>query len=438
MIQFWTSGTTSPSTNIVIRGNFLDSGTGLPSQSIFMRNEMVDTGAAGDAMFYRNILIEDNVIHNAHVHGITVGETHGLTIRNNTILQNADSGNTGLVDVPTINVAAASTGVTVTNNILPRLPSIGSAGALVTNNLIVQSDFPDGANYVGDLFVDALAGVNATLADLQAIPGGILQQLGVGSSLTDFSTQPAAPIGFIVDDAGSGLSLLTHSLDASNLYGPNGRIDLQGASVVWNFGDGTTASGVAVDHAFAHAGSYDVTATITLAGGTVVLLDKTISVQTPVALQANFDNGAQDLSDITNPVTVVSKRHIRTGRIRPGDPPQRGARDLPGQLGVAQQFRVHGAVRFQEGCWTGRCRRPRDQFRWQRRDLHRSDGITAAITTDHGSEWLTVSNIGINDADWHKVALTFSANAGAAILYVDGARSARWTASPASRWLVRP
>ena len=323
MIQFWTSGTTSPSTNIVIRGNFLDSGTGLPTQSIFMRNEMVDTGAAGDAMFYQNILIEDNVIHNAHVHGITVGETHGLTIRNNTILHNADSGNTGLVDVPTINVAAASTEVTVTNNILPRLPSIPSAGALVTNNLIVQSDFPDGANYVGDLFVDALAGANATLADLQAIPGGILQQLGVGSSLTDFSTQPAAPIGFIVDDAGSGLSLLTHSLDASNLYGPNGRIDLQGASVVWNFGDGTTASGVAVDHAFAHAGRYDVTATITLAGGTVVQVDKTISVQTPVALQANFDNGAQDLSDITNPVTVSTKRHIRTGRIRPGDPPQR-------------------------------------------------------------------------------------------------------------------
>ena len=49
------------------------------------------------------------------------------------------------------------------------------------------------------------------------------------------------------------------------------------------------------------------------------------------------------------------------------------------------------------------------------------NGITAAITTDHGSKWLTVSNIGINDADWHKVALTFSANAGAAILYVDGA-----------------
>ena len=120
-----------------------------------------------------------------------------------------------------------------------------------------------------------------------------------------FSTQPAAPVGFIVDDAGAGLNLLNHSLDASNLYGPSGQINLQGASVVWSFGDGTTASGVVVNHAFAHAGSYDVTATVTLASGALVQVDKTIAVQTPVALRADFNNGAQDLSDITNLVTVT-------------------------------------------------------------------------------------------------------------------------------------
>ena len=49
-----------------------------------------------------------------------------------------------------------------------------------------------------------------------------------------------------------------------------------------------------------------------------------------------------------------------------------------------------------------------------------SDDASAAILTDQGFKWLTASNIGINDADWHKVALTFSATNGAAILYVDG------------------
>ena len=67
-----------------------------------MRNEMVDTGGAGDEMFYRNITIEDNVIYNAQVHGITVGETHGLTIKNNTILRNQASGDDKLVHVPRI------------------------------------------------------------------------------------------------------------------------------------------------------------------------------------------------------------------------------------------------------------------------------------------------------------------------------------------------
>ena len=102
MIQFWTSGTTRPSTNIVIRGNVLNSGRGTWTQSIFIRNEMVDTGRAGDEMFYRDVTIEDNVIYNAHAHGITVGETHRLTIKNNTVLHNRASGDDKLVHVPRI------------------------------------------------------------------------------------------------------------------------------------------------------------------------------------------------------------------------------------------------------------------------------------------------------------------------------------------------
>ena len=66
MIQFWTAGTTSPSTNITIRANVLDIGNGTATQSIFMRNEMVDTGQAGTEMYYKNVVIEDNTITNAH------------------------------------------------------------------------------------------------------------------------------------------------------------------------------------------------------------------------------------------------------------------------------------------------------------------------------------------------------------------------------------
>ncbi|MFW6028021.1 MAG: right-handed parallel beta-helix repeat-containing protein, partial [bacterium] len=201
MIQFWTSGTSSPSTNITIRENVLDSGEGEGTQSIFMRNEVVDSHDGGLDMFYRDIVIENNVIHNAHTHGITVGETVGLTVRNNTILHNADSGNESLVNVPTIRVKDASEDVLIADNILPRLNLETALDRIVENNLIVQQDNPDGDNYVGDLFVDGLAGSLATLDDLKALPNGLVDQLGVGSSLTRFDTTPEDLTGYVTSDA---------------------------------------------------------------------------------------------------------------------------------------------------------------------------------------------------------------------------------------------
>ena len=165
------------------------------TQSIFMRNEMVDARGGGDKMFYRDVLIEDNVILNSHTHGITVGETHGLVIRNNTLLQNASSGTGRLMHMPTINIKAASTGVEVINNIVPRLALKSSSNATVENNLIVQSNSPGSENYYGRLFVDPMAGGSATLADLMAVPNGIIDHMGVGSSLTRFSTKSDAPTG---------------------------------------------------------------------------------------------------------------------------------------------------------------------------------------------------------------------------------------------------
>ena len=212
MIQFFTNGTDSPSTNVVIRANILNSAGGDLTQSIFMRNEEVDTGRAGTAMFYRNILIEDNVIYNAHTHGISVGETAGLIVRNNTILHNEDAGSGQLVYVPTIHLANASTRVVVENNIVPRLSLTQTADRIVHNNLIVQDNDPFGYAYVGNLFADALAGAGAALDDLKGVLGGLIEQLGVGSSLTRFGTTPVVPTGFIVNRPETGLEQLTHIL----------------------------------------------------------------------------------------------------------------------------------------------------------------------------------------------------------------------------------
>lgn len=181
MIQFWTNKTKAPSANVVIRGNLLSSGKGWFTQSIFMRNEEVDTGRAGREMFYRNILIEENAILNAHLHGITVGEADGLTIRNNTIVRNAGSQgarpNPNLW-TPRINVAEISRDVTITGNVVARIEGWeGQSGWRVAENFTVQDRSKTEAGYYAAVF----AGDPADPAGFAYRKGGPLDGAGIGA-----------------------------------------------------------------------------------------------------------------------------------------------------------------------------------------------------------------------------------------------------------------
>ncbi len=156
MIQFWTNGTNSPSRNIVIRNNILNSGMGLFTQSIFMRNDLVDRGLAGAEMFYRDLTIENNMIINAHLHGITVGETNGLTIRNNTVVRNAPSEGkqrNKVLWIPQIRVASDSREVTIIGNITSKVTGVeGQQDWRVGNNLYVQDHSRLQPGFYGTVF----------------------------------------------------------------------------------------------------------------------------------------------------------------------------------------------------------------------------------------------------------------------------------------------
>ena len=176
MIQFWTAGTHTPNRNVTIRGNILNSGVGLFTQSIFMRNEMVDQKKAGQEMYYSEVLIEDNVIINAHLHGITLGEANGVTIRNNTLIHNHKSD--GAADnsqlwVPRINLSLASDKVLVVGNI-----TAGIAGAekrpdwVLRDNLIVQDASRLLPGFYDTVFADATRGDPSSLAPFTYREGG--------------------------------------------------------------------------------------------------------------------------------------------------------------------------------------------------------------------------------------------------------------------------
>ncbi|WP_210528777.1 right-handed parallel beta-helix repeat-containing protein [Rubellimicrobium arenae] len=184
MIQFWTNRTDAPSEDIQIRGNLLNSGRGLFTQSIFMRNEQVDRGRAGPEMFYRNVTIEGNFILNAHLHGITVGQATGLSILNNTVVQNPTSkgekDNTALW-TPQIRVTPESTNVRVMGNVVSKI--VGAEDQrdwTVADNLFVQGRTRMEPGFYGAVFV---GGDPVNPASFLPKPGGPLDGTGIGAPL---------------------------------------------------------------------------------------------------------------------------------------------------------------------------------------------------------------------------------------------------------------
>jgi hypothetical protein len=287
MIQFWTNGTKEPSTGIVIRGNTFDIGEGSYTQSIFMRNEEVDTGRAGTEMFYRNVLIEQNTIYNGHLHGITVGETAGLTIRNNSVLAVADDSNpsSSSVWIPTIRVAPRSTSVEITANVTADITGhSGQAGWTVRGNAYVQNTNPHAPGYYNDVFVtSSMSGADGS-HNFVALPGSMVDTLNAGSTATQPPAKVTSEAFFHVEAGDGGVRVFDAGLTA-DLLGAAGA----GARYVWTFGDGSTAQGKVVSHGFTAGDVYDVKLTVTLTSGKVIGATGEVEVRGPQVITYDAD-----------------------------------------------------------------------------------------------------------------------------------------------------
>ncbi|MDQ2089680.1 PKD domain-containing protein [Marimonas arenosa] len=289
MIQFWTTGTSRPSTDIIIRNNVLDIGEGRWTQSIFMRNELVDTGAAGEELFYQNIVIKDNVIINGHLHGITVGETNGLTISNNTVLH-ADGdfpdGSDPGVEIPGIYVASSSTNVTIVRNATSDISGFsGQATWVVTDNVFVQDQHPHLAGWYGNEFVTSSMALENGLHVFVAQADSTLVALNAGAQST---REPS------VDGLNAAFNATTPEddprvvvFDASATTG----IVAENATYVWTFGDGTSATGEIVEHAFANGGRYSVTLSVENPDGTTDQVTFEMAVEDPLILRLTETGG---------------------------------------------------------------------------------------------------------------------------------------------------
>ncbi len=425
-IQIWPGNRGAvPAERITIRNNVFDSGASAASQTIFIANDKVAAGVwTFEEGAFKDILIEDNIIFNGHPAGIFVGATLGLTIQNNTILSNTYDERWG---GPVIRLDNQSEEVVVANNVTGGLNFEASESWLVHNNLVVQNDRPEGANYVGELFVNAGSAEHADVADLQALPGGIVEEMGVGAARTRFDATPEAltalaKVREVSDAWGEVTADGTLSAGPDGLLGPD-------ATFRWDFGDGTVVEGAEATHAYTQAGRYLVRLEVATAEGLRDAATAVVEVPEPLLLRLVSEGGQiVDTSPYAERPSVV------------GD-----AGPVPGREGEAFALGSETDIRFERGTVEQIAQLRSHTMLFGLKAANGSPGDAGTLLHIHGDREVLVTGegevelrlattdggytvrtqgAGLLDGAWHDLAIAYDAAAGRVEIYVDGARLA--------------
>lgn len=421
MIQLWSTNTDQVSANITIRGNVLDAGGGAGTQSIFMRNEQVDHSGDADR-FYQNITITDNVIYNGHKHGITVGQTDGLAISNNTLITNAqagmivDGGAGERLSAPTIRVADGSLDVSILDNVTAAISA--PAGATLDGNLIV--DYADSSlpTYYANLFINLGAGGDVSLTGLQALPGGLLDGGEAGAARTQFDPTPDALTAAFTTSAVNGSETLFR-FDAGYTADSNGYLDANDATFIWQFEDGTAQIGQVVEHEFDELGPKTVRLVVSTPDGQSDEMHAAVSVSDPVLFDIYVGAGVvDDHSSYDSALEFDASRATDDGIwISQGETLQ--VDNANEQIFNLDQFTLAFDMRSFEANHAGSLV-----------GIHKSFGLSVTedgemrfdLPTAEGESHVLVSD-GANllDTDWHRIAVSFDGIGGELALFVDGA-----------------
>ncbi len=416
-VHFWTTPTqTEPSSNMVFKDNLFVQGDGAAPLGIYLDNNNNTTG-------FENIVVQGNVIHNGSAGGLRMEDVNGLQILDNTFLQSSG----GPKNAPNILLDEGTKNVLIDGNILPGIAGLAmndpsGNNIVIADNVIVQIHDPLAANYAGNLFVNGLAH-KPTLADLRPIPGSMADGYGA-SGPAQGETSGAA----ILSDRGSGLALSTHDFSLINIADPLAVKALQGATVVWDFGNGKTGQGVQTAHSYDLPGTYSVKASVTLASGETFQTVKAVEVLTPVAIAADFDTGLVDNSP--SPQHVIQNGSIKLESSEKGQSVRlegdrstvkfQASEDLLNN----QEFTISLGFKKDVGAEAGGGRVL--YFSGTAVIEVTANGvILRASTSEKESITLRSGDIGLRDSDWHQITYVFSQKDGTALLYVDGSEVAR-------------
>lgn len=307
MIQFWNDNGQRRMTDVVIRGNTMLRGPGDPTQSIFIQ---------ANNLQFRNedFLIENNVIYNGHSHGITVYDTDGVVIRNNTVLEYRKDPSELVASINTYN----NTATVVESNVASAYSNIG-ADTVYNNNVTAQNGTtaPERAlaTHFDNLFLNAQSKAAAVREDFLPKLGSLLiVNPGQDIGALEYDSTPASLTALILTSVSSGAAPISVQFDGSLSGGPNPINEY-----LWSFGDGQFGSGPTVEHSYLSPGNYNVTLSVTDTSQNHDTYQKTIVVNPPpvvgLVLGLTFNDTILDYSANAIPTVWDGSPSFGAGKV---------------------------------------------------------------------------------------------------------------------------
>lgn len=283
-IQVYNQGDKAPTSNLTIADNTLTAEDG-NIHGIYMGN--ADAARGGRSEYYSDITITGNVIDVQHKLGIAVGQTDGLTITDNVVLQNDGANGARAINTPLILVQQDSDNVRISGNTVLDTPAAagsnwqqsGGAGgwSISGNSTVSVSTSVSNYQTASGAGSDAGSGSGSdsgivTSPTTGAGDAGSAESFRFAGSWIDGDTKAS----FADVDFGAGDVLKLGRYDADT-FG-----DLRGGNIVENSKDGSyvkidSLTDIAELDAHSHAVSAhvtgdDLTVTITQESGTLDLV----------------------------------------------------------------------------------------------------------------------------------------------------------------------
>ncbi len=169
------------STNIVIRNNIFDMGAGDYAQTIWMGG---DGKNLGDPLVrHQNVLIENNVIYNAHAHGISIHGADNLSIRQNSVIRVRREKDGG-VTIPRISVSPDSTSVVIEKNAVSKISGYkNQRDWVILDNAAIQDVSRGAPGFYDSEFIYYATGSANGRHEYGVRPGSQIDRLNAGSTL---------------------------------------------------------------------------------------------------------------------------------------------------------------------------------------------------------------------------------------------------------------